>query len=142
MHLKVSLWMSAGWADFRSLGAYYDVTAVAAFPHFHLTFLEHFLRLHIVKEGTVTLFVTLFDGSYEAELRCQIGEAFLFGCLCEAFIHISPFIVFAFSGICKVLSCGTDATKFLKPHLSVLFLIVCSLLEDSGYLLEAVLLGT
>ena len=76
MHLKVSLWMSAGWADFRSLGAYYDVTAVAAFPHLHLAFLEYFLRLHIVKEGTVTLFVALLDGSHKAELRCQSGEAF------------------------------------------------------------------
>ena len=142
MHLKVSLRMSAGWADFRSLCAYYDVTAVAAFPHLHLTFLEYFLRLHIAKEGTVTLFVTLFDGCHKAELRCQSGEAFLFGCLCEAFIHVCPFIVLAFSGSSKVLSCGTDAAKFLKPHLSVLLLIVCSLLEDSGYLLETVLLCT
>ena len=33
MHLEVCLWMGANGADFRSLCAYNDMTAVAAFPN-------------------------------------------------------------------------------------------------------------
>ena len=36
VNLKVSLRMLANGADLRSLGAHYDVTAVAAFPNLYL----------------------------------------------------------------------------------------------------------
>ena len=48
-----------------------NVTAVAAFPYFHLALLEHFLSFNVAQESTITLFVTFLDSCYKAEFLCQ-----------------------------------------------------------------------
>ena len=49
VNLEVSLWMSACWADLRSLCANYDVTTVAALPYLHLALLEHLSSLDVLE---------------------------------------------------------------------------------------------
>ena len=70
MYLEVSLRMSAYGADSRCFLAYHDMSAVAALPYFHRGFLEYLLRLHVVKQCAVTLFVVFLYLGYHTEAGC------------------------------------------------------------------------
>ena len=107
--------MSANGANFRSLGANYDVTAVAALPNLNLALLKDLLGLHVVQESAVSVLVALLDGSYETELGCEYLEAFFLGGLCKAFIHICPLIVLASGCSSEVFCCRAYAFECLKP---------------------------
>ena len=64
MNLEISLRMRAYRTNFRCFLAYYDMTAVAAFPYLHFALLKYFLRFHIMKQSTVALFMMFFDLRY------------------------------------------------------------------------------
>ena len=133
--------MRAHRADLGRSLAHHDVAAVAALPHLHLAFGEDFLGLDIAQEGTVTLFVALFDGCYHTELGGQGLEAFFLGGLGEAFVHIRPFVVLSGCGCGEIFCRGAYAFQFLELEFGVLFLVVGCLEEDFSHLLEAFLLG-
>ena len=82
----------------------------------------------------------LLDGADLAELLGQLGEAFFFGRLREALVHVSPLEVLAVCGILEVLRRGADALKLAQPHLGVVLLVCRRFAEDLGDLLEAFLL--
>ena len=117
------------------------MTAVTALPNLHLRPLEYLGGLDILEESTITLLVTLLDGSYAAELGGKLMEAFLVGSLCESVIHVGPLVVLACCSCGKVLGGITYALEFLEPELCVLLLIVSCLKEESRNLLVAFLLG-
>ena len=71
--------MCADRAYRRSLGAHYDVAAVAAFPHLDFALLEHGGGFHVLEECAVAFFVALFDSGDHAELVGKGLEAFGFG---------------------------------------------------------------
>lgn len=138
---EVSLRMSAGGAEFGSLRAYDDVSAVAAFPHLHLALGEHFCHLHIVEQCAITLLVTTLDGSYEAKLCGELVESLLIGSLGESLIHVRPFVVLALSSIQQVFCRVAQAVQLLEPQFGMLFLIVGGLEEEGCNLLEAFFLS-
>ena len=132
--------MCTGRADFRSFGTYYDVTAVAALPYLDFALLEHFLSFDILQKCAVTLFVTLLDSSYEAELLSENVESFLVGGLCETVIHICPLVILSVCSLNKVVCGIADALELLEPELFVLLLVVCCVEENLSNLLETFLL--
>ena len=133
--------MCASRANLRSLGADYDVTAVAAFPYLDFALLEHFLSLDILEKCAIALFMTLLDSSYEAEFLCEYVES-LFVCgLCETVIHISPLIIFSVCSLNEVVCGVADTLKFLELEFCVLLLVVSGLEENCCNLLEAFLLS-
>ena len=133
--------MGADGADFGGLGAYDDVSAVAAFPDLDFALFEHLCGFHVLEEGAVAFFVHLFDCGDFAELGGERGKAFFFGGLGEAFVHVRPFIVFTVGGCLQVLGGVADAFEFLEPQLCVFFFVVGCFLEQGCDLFEAVLLG-
>ena len=141
MHLKVGLRMCTNGADLRSLGANYDMTAIAALPHLHFALLEDSSSLDVLQQSTIALLMTFLDDGYQTELGSQFVETFLFGSLCETFIHVGPFVVLAIGSMLEVLGGIADAAEFLEPQLGVLLLVVGSLEEKFGNLLITLLLG-
>ena len=83
----------------------------------------------------------LFNGADRTELRGEFGEAFLFGGLGEAFVHVRPFEVFAFGGGLEVGGRVADAFKVLEPDLGVLTFVHGRFHEELGDLLIAFLAG-
>ena len=137
---EVGLGMGADGADLRRGGAHDDMSAVAALPYLDLALGEDGGGLHVLKQGAISLLVLLLYGSHHTELDCKLGEAFGLSSLGEAFVHIRPLEVLAVSGGGEVLCGAAYAVQLLEPELGVLFLIVGSLEEEGGYLLESVLL--
>ena len=131
--------MVAYGADFGSLGAHYQVAAVAAFPQGDTGLLKDGLGLDVVQQGAVALLVGLLDGGNTAELLGQSMEALFFGVLSHAVIHIGPLVVLALSGVQQVLGGVAQLAQSLEPQLGVLLL--CGLQEQRGDLLIAGLLG-
>ena len=117
------------------------MSAVAALPHLHFALLEDGGRLDVLQQGTIALLVAFLDGSHHTELGSQFLETFLFGSLCETFVHIGPFVVLAVGSMLEVLGGIADAAEFLEPQLGVLLLVVGSFEEKFGNLLVAFLLG-
>ena len=64
MNLKIALRVIAGRAYLGSFGSHYDMSAVAAFPDFNLAFFKNLCGLHVLKQGTVTLLMGLFNGFF------------------------------------------------------------------------------
>ena len=121
--------MLADWAKLRSIFANDDMSAVTAFPDSKVITDEDDTAFDFVKKLAVALLMMLFDGTDGAEFRSDLKEAFFFSDLGKTFIHIGPFIVFAFSSVEKILLGGWDftAVKILEPELGMLFLILCGL---------------
>ena len=117
------------------------MSAVAAFPNLDFALFEDLGRFHVLEEGAVAFFVLLFDGGDHAEFLGECGEAFFFGGFCETFVHVGPFVVFAFGGGLQVLGGVADAFEFLEPELRVFLFVVSGFLEQSGNLFKAVLFG-
>ena len=140
-NLEEALGMSAYGASRRSLLTHYKVTAVTALPHSHLGLLKYLLKLNVGKKLSVSLLVCLLDSCYCSELTCKSGEALLLCFLCKGIVHIGPLIVLALCCSKKIARSVAKSAKSLEPKLSVLLLIVSGLLEDSGDLLVAFLLG-
>ena len=67
MYFKIALWMVAYRAYLRSLGSYYNVSAVTAFPYLNLTLLKYLGSLNIFKKCTVSFFMVLLNLPYSAE---------------------------------------------------------------------------
>ena len=133
--------MGADWADFRGLRAYDDVSAVAAFPDLDFALFEDFCCFDVLEECTVAFFMRFFDGGDHAELLGEGGEAFGFGGLGEAFVHVRPFVVFTVCGSLQVLCGVADAFEFLEPHLGVFLFVVGGFQEQCGDLFKAVFFG-
>ena len=66
--------MLADWADIRSFLSDYDVTAVSAFPDCVAVFAEYQILCYVVKEFSVTFFVTFFNGCDHFEKQWLAGR--------------------------------------------------------------------
>lgn len=141
VYFEEALRMVTGRADLRSRRTDYDVTAVAALPYLDFALLEYLSGLYIAQQGTVTLFVMLFDGCNQTELACQIMEAFLLSGLCEAVVHVGPLVVLALGSVQQVFSGVAQAVQLLVPQLCMLLLVLSGFEEEGSDLLIAFLLG-
>ena len=133
--------MGTNRADIGSSSADNDVSAVAAFPYTDATLLENFGCFDIVQQGTVTLLMTLFDGSHTSELLSQFMEAFFIGFTGKGVVHVCPFVILTFSSMKQILGSRANSTQMLEPQFGMFFLILGGLEEEGGYLLVTVLLG-
>ena len=102
--LKIGLRMRADRTYLGSVRSDEDMSAVPAFPHLDLALFKDLPHLYIFQEGTVTLFVMLFDGCDHPELLSQLWKTFFFCSLCKTFIHIGPLIIFAVSRSAQIFS--------------------------------------
>ena len=127
--------MLADRADLRSLGSYYDMSAVTALPDGNAALLKHLHGLHVAQKLAVALLVHLLNGSYATELFSQIMESFLVSLTGHAVIHIRPLGVLAFGSMEKVLGSIAQLAQSFEPQFSVLLLVLCSMQEQSGNLL-------
>lgn len=127
--------MLADRTDLRSLGSYYDMSAVTALPDGNAALLKHLHGLHVAQKLAVALLVHLLDGSYATELFSQIMESFLISFTSHAVIHIRPLGVLTFSSMEQVLGSIAQLTQSFEPQFGVLLLVLCSMQEQSGNLL-------
>ena len=128
LYLEVSLFVCANGANEGSFLTKYLVAAVGALPENGFVLNEYFAFLDILEECLVAFFVFFFDCCYAFKEVSDIVEAFFASCLCEACVHICPFVVFACSCVFKVCSCILNAVmQELKPHLCVFFFVICCL---------------
>ena len=123
-------------------GAFLPMTMWPQLAHCQMqspSFENTFSSFTLPRSLAVTLFVSLLDCAYHAELGCDLLEAFLVGFLSHTVIHVSPFIVLARGGRLEVAGCVlyVAALKIFEPQFSMLFLVACSLLEDVSYLFVA-----
>ena len=116
--LKESLGMGADGAHLGSLGAYDDVSAVAALPYLDVALLEYFLHFYVFQQGTIALLMALLDGADHTELCRQLGEALFFSGLGKSCVHIGPLKVFALSRGFKVFRGAADSGQFLEAAAS------------------------
>ena len=140
-YLKIALRVIAYGTYIGSLGSYYNVTAVAAFPYLDSALFKYLGSLNIFKQCTVALLVVLFNSAYSSELCGKLCKAFFLGSFGKFLVHICPLVVLAVSGSTKVFGSVSDAVKLLEPHLCVFLFIVSSLEEKGSYLLEALFLS-
>ena len=126
--------MEADRADFRSLRADHDVTAVAAFPDRDAGLLKHLLLFHVLQQLAIALFVGLFNRSHAAELSGEFRETFFIGFLRHTVIHIRPLVIFTGSGSGEVFLGRADLAELTEPQLRVFTLVISGLLEKSGNL--------
>ena len=141
VELEVCLRMCAGGADYGSLVAYVDVTAVAADPD-HLGIAgEYLLLLDVGQQSKVTLLVVLLNGGNAVKQECDVVKAFLAGDLGEFLVHLGPLVILTLGGCLQVLSGGAEESQLLEPQLCMLLLVLCSLGKECGDLLIAFLLG-
>ena len=133
--------MGADRADFRSLLADHEVTAFAALPHDFFALFEDSLHFDVVEKLEVAFFVGLFNGAHGAELLGEFGETFLFGGFGEAFVHVRPFVIFAFGGGLEVGGRVAETFEVLEPDLGVLTLVHGRFHEEFGDLLITFLAG-
>ena len=106
--------MSANGANFRSLGANYDVTAVTAFPNLYFALSEYLSSFYIFQQSSVALFMMTFDFANSTEFSSQFREAFSFSGLGKAFVHVGPFVVFAFSSSQQVSRSIAQAAQLFE----------------------------
>ena len=70
--------MIANRANFRSFRAYYDMTAISAFPNLDLALFEYLRCFNVVEQCAISFFVVFFNLANGSELSSQFREAFLF----------------------------------------------------------------
>lgn len=133
--------MSTNRADLWGFSANNNMATVAAFPHLYFTLFKDSGGFDILKQCTIALFMGFLDCANHAKLSGKLWEAFLFGSLCKALVHISPLVVFAIGSGGEVCGSIANAVEFFEPHLSMFFFVVCSLIKDSSDLFEAFFLS-
>ena len=133
--------MLADRADLRSLGSYYDMSAVTTLPDGNAALLKYLHRLDVAQQLAVALLVHLLNGSYATELFSQIMESFLVSLTGHAVIHIRPLGILALGSMEQVLGGIAQLAQSFEPQFSVLLLVLCSMQEQRGNLLVARLLG-
>ena len=133
--------MLADRAVLRSLGSYYDMSAVTALPDGNAALLKHLHSLHVAQKLAVALLVHLLNGSYATELFSQIMESFLISFTSHAVIHIRPLGVLTFSSMEQVLGSIAQLAQSFELQLGVLHLVLCSMQEQSSNLLVTGFLG-
>ena len=133
--------MIADGANLGGLCTHYEMTAVAALPHYNSALFKYGLCLNIVEQGAVALLVALLDGGYASELLCQLVEALFVGLSGHAVIHVCPLGILTLGGMEQVFGCVAQLAQSLEPEFCVLFLVFGSLKKEGGYLLITVLLG-
>ena len=121
-----------------------DMSAVAAFPDAEVVANIDDAALNVFEEFQVAFLVSLLNLGDAIKPKGNLVEAFGFGRLREAFVHLGPFVVFAFGRGLQVVERGADVTTGLQvfePQLGVLFLILGGLLKDGRDLLVALFPG-
>lgn len=141
-NLEIALRMVANGADFGSLLAYDDVSAVGALPYTVTFAAEHEVALDVGQEFAIAFLVFLLDSSYHFELCGDFGIALFASYLGKSGIHVGPFVVLACGSVLQVVCrAGHSAVKHLEPNLGVLLFVLCRLLEDGSHLNITVLLS-
>ena len=133
--------MVADRADVRCLGPDDQVTAVAALPDLYAALFKDGLLLDVLQQFAVALFMRLLDGGDTAEFLRELREAFLFGFLRHALVHVGPLKVLALCRVQQVLLGAAELIELLEPELGMLLLVLGGLQEERGDLLVAGLLG-
>ena len=131
--------MFACGANFGSLFADIDMTAVAALPAVLAGADPDFAGFNVGEKFPVALFVTLFDSGNALKDPCQFGVAFLFSFDSESAVHFGP--LFMFTGCCgsEIFQSGANAVQLFEPEFGMFLFIVGSLLKDGSDLLIAFL---
>ena len=133
--------MGADGAHAGGFLAHMDVTAVAALPDVLVAALEDHAVFQVLQQGAVALLVLLLDLAHALEQEGQLGKALLPGGLGHLLIHGGPFLILALGGGEQVGGGVANAAQLLEPDLGMLLLVSGGLLEESGDLLKALLLG-
>ena len=133
--------MIADRADLRSLGAYDDMTAVAAFPDRNTGFFENFTGIDVRKQFAIAFFMGFLNCSDTAELFGQVKESFFFRFFGHSFIHVGPLCIFAFGCGQKVCGSIADTIQGFEPQFGMLFFVFGGSQEQGSDLLIAGLLG-
>ena len=63
----------------RSFGSYNNMTTVTAFPHLNFTLLKYLFHFNVVKKSSISLLMSLLDGSYASELFGKFMETCFIG---------------------------------------------------------------
>ena len=140
-NFKICLRMLADRADLRSLGSYYDMSAVTTLPDGNAALLKYLHSLDVAQQLAVALLMGLLDGSHTAELLSQLMEAFFVSFTGHTVVHIRPLGVLTLGGMEQVLGGIAQLAQSLEPQLCVLFFVFRGLEEQGGNLLVARLLG-
>ena len=146
--------MLASGADFRCLGAFADVTAVAALPPDFVVADEEITVGQAAQQFEVTILVLVLGDDHHAERGGDFGEALLVGDSGEFGVHLRPFLVLAHRSGFEVLLRGADhagretgrdgeATAFevLEKFLGVFLFLIGRFEKDAGDLLVPLFLG-
>ena len=94
--------VSAYRANFRSLLANVDVSAVGALPYAVAVAREHQFFFHVAEQLAIAFFVLFFDGGNAFKSGSNFVEAFFAGFLSHSGIHVGPLVVFAFGSVEQV----------------------------------------
>ena len=141
MELEVGAGVFADGAEFRRFGAADDVAAVPANPVFLLFLHKDLAGFNIGQEGLVALFVAFFNLGDLGEEGGNFGEAFFFGDIGEALVHLGPLVVLAGGGFFEVLGGVANAVEQLEPDFRVFLFVASGFFEDGGDLLVAFFAG-
>lgn len=76
VNFKICLRVIAHRTDLRSFYAYNDMTAVTALPNLNFTLFKNLFCFNVMKQCTITFFVSFFYCGYHTELFSQFGKAF------------------------------------------------------------------
>ena len=80
--------MIANGADFGSVLAHHDVTAVEALPNSVAFAAEYQLAFYVSKEFAVAFFVFAFNGCHEFKLICDFFKTFFTSYFSKLIIHV------------------------------------------------------
>ena len=119
------------------------MSAVSTLPY-HITLArEYYCILDVLQQLAIALLMVLLDSPHLFKFLGNLVKAFFTSLLSHASIHISPFEVLTVSRIRQIRFSVTHATaiQILIPHLSMLFLVSCRLLENRCYLHVTILLS-
>ena len=123
-----------------SFFAYYDMSAVAAYPH-HVTVAgEYQSLLNVFEQATVTFLVMFFYLGYGTEAEGYFGKSLGLGLFGHARIHVGPFVVLSFGSFAEVVhGVGNFASvEQFVPELGVLLFVVGCFFKYGGDLFVAV----
>ncbi len=137
MKLEIGLRVCAYGADFRRLYAYDNMTAIAAFPDLNVAFFENLGYDNVAEKSAVTFLVLFFDFRNQTEFDRKLGKTVLLGGFCEAFVHIRPFIIFAFGSRKQIFRRVSYTRKLLQPELGVFFFVIRRFQKQFCYLFKA-----
>src|SRR5699024_8000065 len=117
-------------ADFRSLFAFVDISAVVAFPSKRSVSFESISCFECSKNLIITFLVSGLYLGNKLEFCSKLIESFCSCFFSHGFVHFCPLIVFAGSSVFYIFCYITDAVELFEPHFCVFFLLICCFFKD------------